>query len=255
MKRNTGVAMRAEARAAINLISSNRRSGRTGDASTSSLRPQVCSQRSVGSQANRSVDFTTAPRVRTPSLLAIACAAMGCVSPTVQLTADYQRAGFNLPVGVAEGMALRVVVLDDRADPKFLGISEDTYHQRIELDRPFAEILDDAFRALLSQAGFLLDEEATVVYQVRVRRVSAVFAHAFGAKSRANVSLAVNIISDGKNLGGVVVEGSRWSDQFLVEEGAALALSAALSDAVEKAVADPQLMSLATARSRSAPAQ
>ena len=176
-----------------------------------------------------------------------AIATLGCTS-TVLVTPRYEPTGISLPVGVGQGARIRFLVVDERSNQLHLGITEDTYKENIQLTRPIVGLVEDAFHELLSQAGFLLSDQADTTYQVKIRSVTTVSAHAFGAKARAHVSLRVSIIAGEEDLGGKVVSG--WGT---VDQGASTppdgpcseALSVALSEAVERAIADPELAELA----------
>ena len=196
------------------------------------------------SRHERADGIADLPAWRAVAIFAIAT--LGCTS-TVLVTPRYEPTGISLPEGVGQGAEVRFRVVDDRSNQLHLGITQDNYQEKIELTEPIVGLVEAAFHELLTKAGFVLSDQADTTYQVKIRSVTTVSAHAFGAVARAHVSLRVDIMAGGEELGGRVVSG--WSTVDQEGGGPAApssdALSLALSEAVERAIADPVLAELA----------
>jgi hypothetical protein len=163
------------------------------------------------------------------------------------VTASYEPTGISLPLLGASAPRIGFNLTDARPNPLLLGITNDTYRERILLTSDPALLAEMTFQHLLSDAGLLLNPGAPLVYQVEIKRFSCESAHRFGAKARASASFKVNIVSEGVDLGGKLITGIAVSDQGAAEGPSASctrAFSQALSQAIEKAVSDEQLMTL-----------
>ena len=176
------------------------------------------------------------------SLVLLSIVALGCTS-TVLATPTYQpQSSFELGPGV--GSLVRISVIDERSDKLALGITEDMYKERIELTRPLEDVVAETFGELLSEAGYRISERAALTYEVRTRDAALIAAHALGARARARVSLQVNILANGDDLGGVVTVGNGEVPGSATSAAPSQALAIALSEAIEEAVGSPALTEL-----------
>ncbi len=175
-------------------------------------------------------------------LLLLAC---GC--GTFRLSPRYEKAADFRPGDIGHGTPLRLAVSDERRDSTYCGATRDVYEQRIESDRPAVAFVDDAFRATLSAANYVLNESSPITYEVKVRAIVAEWAAEFFSSYQSSVALDVAIWRDGKLLGRKRISEAYTAPKSVsdnYEAAASNLLSYTVSRAAEHAMADPGLTQL-----------
>ena len=117
---------------------------------------------------------------------------------------------------------------------------------RIESERPAMEIVDEAFRAALSQVHFTLDDRAPVTYGVTIRHVAFEWSSE-QSRHTASLTMDVFIAIPPDVLGSQRFSETRVSRRSTTDDTPELAtilLSLALTSIVEEAVEDPELLGL-----------
>ena len=113
---------------------------------------------------------------------------------------------------------------------------------QVMLYRSGREIVRDAFSEGLSEAGYLLAEDAPVVYSVALHDFTASFDPIPG-KATSHVLMAVTIRRDGKSVASRSITGASEFSVFMTtaEDAMSRAAGLALTDAVERVIADTEL--------------
>jgi len=136
--------------------------------------------------------------ISVPLALSLLWSLVGCGS--FRVTARYQSTG-DFVTRLGQGRTVRLNVIDSRADPTLLGVTSDIYKTQIQWDRPAQAIVEDGFREALASAGYLMTDDARVVYQVAIREVTLNWARGIGTQIRASVSFDIAVVDAG---GGVL---------------------------------------------------
>jgi uncharacterized lipoprotein YajG len=148
---------------------------------------------------------------------------------------------------IGNGKALHLHVVDSRSQTGVVGRTADVYKQRIETERPVRASVEEALRLALSGANYLLSDSAELNYEVSILRFEAVWASEFFSKFNTTVDLQVRVLRNGSVLGSKVFRQTGQAPNKLSsdkEKVAAGLLSATMSDAVRRVVADPALTAL-----------
>lgn len=184
--------------------------------------------------------WTAAMRVAAVAAFAVCC---GC-GDKLLLTSRYDATDLA-PENIGRGLGVRLEVVDARW-PRWarLGVTKDEYREAIYWDEPVRTIVEEAFRSALGRAGYQVRDAAAVAYRVSVGDVTVAAAYSTEVMTQADVSLVLEIERAGQTVATKPITGSEsasheWSKSPTVD--AERCLSAALSKAVDGAVADKDL--------------
>ena len=105
---------------------------------------------------------------------------------------------------------LKLEILDERPDKRIVGITADIYRQPILIDRSGLFIMEEAFRMALSEANWIISDDAEVTYQVKVVEIRLVWAAQFSSNHNARVAMDVSVLRDSRVLGRKRIVDTGW---------------------------------------------
>jgi len=166
---------------------------------------------------------------------------VGC--GTIRIPVKYEHPASHQPEFGA-GKPVHLQVMDLRVVTNSIGEALEIQKRRIEPLQPVSRTVDEAFRAALSRANYVLSDTADLGYRVKILQFEVKWEAKFSSTIKSSVNFEIAVLKDGQTVGSKVIGETRVTPQRLSDNWPSVAsalLSSAMSEAVYKAAKDTTL--------------